>query len=80
MIICKYKRSVSRDEKPFYNVDEQEFLTTTELEAYKIVQIWNNRGNICKDPLWRYDFISSRPAKTEELENEDAIVKTATDC
>jgi len=67
MVVCKYKRSVSKDNGPYKEVGEKEFKTTSEHEAYKVIQTWNRRGNLSKSFHWRYDFISCRNATDREF-------------
>ncbi len=72
MIICKYNRKVSKDDKPFEDVGTDEFRTPNELEAYRVIQRWNNRGGFASEVnvKWRYDFISIRLATGEDMDNE----------
>ena len=59
MIICKYKRTVSKNDKPFQDAGIKEFKTSFELEARKVIQRWNDRGKTVgvNKIIWRYDFI-----------------------
>ena len=72
MVVCKYKTSVLKDNKPFEHVDsDKEFKTTSELEARRVIQKWNNRGCFASEVniKWRYDYISLRPATVGEFDS-----------
>jgi hypothetical protein len=80
MIVCTYKRSVSHDGKPYVAIDEQEFKTPNELEAYRVVQAWNDRGRFAQSPWWRYDFVKYRPATLEDRDNDNIPYRTRSAC
>lgn len=83
MIICKYKRLLSKDGKPFEDIDDAQFKTTSELEAYQIIKIWNDRGRLKNDNvdlIWRYDFISCHTVTREDIYNPQIQFHQTNDC
>lgn len=72
--ICKYKRTASKDDKPFDNAEIKEFRTLDESEAHKVIKRWNNMGHTSAivNIRWKYDFLSVRKATIEEM-NDDII-------
>ena len=78
MIICKYERLISKNGKPFRLIKgDKEFRSTSELEARRVVQRWNVRGNFARDVKWRYNPLSFRLPTREEF---DMTLYTESDC
>ena len=80
MIVCRYKKTVSKDNKPFEDRGTKEFRTHNELEAHRIIKKWNDRGQLKNkiNIIYRYDFISVRHATREQFDT--MRLYTESDC
>jgi len=82
MIICEYKRIVSEDNGPFGKVSKDKFKTDNELEAYKVIKKWNERGEIKTktNTMWRYSIISCYSGLLEDWDNKKIPYHTESNC
>ena len=80
MITCEYKISVAKAEKPFEDGGTNKFKTTTELEAFRIIKIWNDRSGVNSTVIWRYDAISFTDATSEDIDNPDIPFHKSDNC
>ncbi len=84
MIICIYKITVSKDNKPFpfEVIDASKFKTYNELEAHRVIKRWNERGKIKNKvkTIWRYDIISCFSATLKEWDNPKIPLHKESDC
>ena len=82
MIICKFDRRVSKNDRPYKMAGVGRFKTSSELEAHRVIKKWNDRGRIKNkiNILWRYDFVSCEHATLEDWDNKKIPHHTESNC
>ncbi len=82
MVICEYRRTVSKDNKPFKLIDKKVFKTSDELTAHRVIKKWNDRGSIKTETkiMWRYSMVVCRPSMRSEIEDNTIPYHTESDC
>lgn len=82
MIICRYQRLGSKENQPFVMTGEQEFRTSSESEADKVIARWNILGKFASEVnvIWKYVVTLYRIPTMNDFNNTDIRYLRECDC